>query len=880
MRVPAGAAVLCALATACSGDAESGSSGQTESGREDFVISTDAEELSERLRIVQEPVPIQPIGQGLTLPGSTTSSVSLTLLADLSPPVVGGQILVATSLTVTSSYALVSYARLGPAYGGAVDVVDLSDPSAPVLASQVVFPNADINAAFISGDNLYLAQAGEDLGFNETAAIQNLGFSGGLVNTSTNIRVPLAGNIATSVIVDTSTVYATSAANGAVYALDRGTMSVTASVAVADARWVDTDGARVAVHGGDTLHVYDAGTLGNPASYAMTSSAAAEAKARLFLAGGKAYLTASQNGVHVMSAATGAHLQTLPPPSVPGAFGPDIQANAIGYSGSFVFMAYGGAGTQVADTTNALDSGTSEVNEPLAYFGQLGLGDFASANDLALVGTTLAVASGLGGAKFVSIAPAVSVTDVTVSAGVSGQVDDEDSSSSGIVWADFDGDGWLDLLVTGQNAGVTTFRNLANGTFSNQGVIDANDHAALLLDANDDGSPDVFLTEDTNWDLHQNSGAGVFTDLSLAGIPTSATLQAFGGAVDDVNGDGLDDVIIFGRNVNTVALNEGMDPASFSVMTATATGLSDNGDDHGPHNRYAASADLNDDGYLDFYLTLDTGRLFISNGDGTYTRDDRGIAHDARTGINATDTYRGGAFGDYDNDGDMDLFVAQRASGQSFLFRNDGATFTDVAADARLLDTDRHKGACWGDYDSDGDLDLYVVVDNNPTAPSLLYRNNGDGTFQLLDDGMQAVGESEDCVFADYDNDGDLDLFVSSEDTSVTLFRNDIDRPTYLKVRPLGNGMPGGSSLIGRGVRVELFEADGATFLARRETGTQHGASVEPLWAHFGGVVPSETYVVKTYFRSGTVTSTIVPSAVSTTIGATTIDQMLTVTEP
>ena len=128
-----------------------------------------------------------------------------------------------------------------------------------------------------------------------------------------------------------------------------------------------------------------------------------------------------------------------------------------------------------------------------------------------------------------------------------------------------------------------------------------------------------------------------------------------------------------------------------------------------------------------------------------------------------------GAWGDYDNDGDLDLYVCNEsrkhvASGADFpsqLFRNDGdGTFTDVAPRAGVTNDRYCKGATAGDYDNDGDVDLYVsnLEDNR------LYRNRGDGTFE--DVAPQAgvtepAGPSSATWFFDYDNDGNLDLFVA-----------------------------------------------------------------------------------------------------------------------
>ena len=141
----------------------------------------------------------------------------------------------------------------------------------------------------------------------------------------------------------------------------------------------------------------------------------------------------------------------------------------------------------------------------------------------------------------------------------------------------------------------------------------------------------------------------------------------------------------------------------------------------------------------------------------------------------------GGALFDYDRDGDLDVFVLQgrqlegpmvppSASGGHRLFRNDlsrtgGAStlrFTDVTARAGFAPGDYGMGASVGDYDNDGDPDLYVTN----YGPNRLYRNNADGTFsdvtRLAGDGLDDWRWSTSASFADYDSDGDLDLFVAN----------------------------------------------------------------------------------------------------------------------
>ena len=203
--------------------------------------------------------------------------------------------------------------------------------------------------------------------------------------------------------------------------------------------------------------------------------------------------------------------------------------------------------------------------------------------------------------------------------------------------------------------------------------------------------------------------------------------------------------------------------------------------------------DFNDDGFQDIYVTDSVGpnALFRNNGDGTFTD----VA--AAAGVNDPGGRgNGSCAADYDNDGDRDLYVTNYGSSKLFVNNGDG-TFTDLTASAGVGDSslaDRSAGCAWGDYDRDGHLDLIVVRYLDEWAESLgdifrdvprglrglaLYHNNGDRTFSdataLLGDTSgprdiefgEAVGNIWGAGFqpgwVDFDNDGDLDLYVVND---------------------------------------------------------------------------------------------------------------------
>ena len=232
------------------------------------------------------------------------------------------------------------------------------------------------------------------------------------------------------------------------------------------------------------------------------------------------------------------------------------------------------------------------------------------------------------------------------------------------------------------------------------------------------------------------------------------------------------------------------------------------GEFHLPETLGAGGAflDYNNDGYLDLFLVNSAAPsvLFRNKGDGTFTD----VTSSAKVG-NQGRYGHGVACGDYDNDGYVDIYVTN--FGPNRLYHNNGdGTFTDVTAQADVGDTRWSSSATFFDYDSDGYLDLYVVnyvnykLDTsvpicfeNPAfgvtekvrgychpknfegTPDRLYRNNGDGTFtdateaaNIRDPGGMFLGKGLGVVAADFDTDGNPDLYVANDDTPNYLFYN------------------------------------------------------------------------------------------------------------
>jgi hypothetical protein len=138
------------------------------------------------------------------------------------------------------------------------------------------------------------------------------------------------------------------------------------------------------------------------------------------------------------------------------------------------------------------------------------------------------------------------------------------------------------------------------------------------------------------------------------------------------------------------------------------------------------------------------------------------------------------AFADYDNDGDLDMFVGFDGK-PNRLYRNDKGTFTDVAATAGVADTRPTRAAAWGDFDADGDPDLLLGFTPLKDASVLkLYRNNAGSFADATNDAgvTVATGAVRQPAWIDFDGDGDLDLFIAFRDRANAMYRNDAGKLT------------------------------------------------------------------------------------------------------
>ena len=408
----------------------------------------------------------------------------------------------------------------------------------------------------------------------------------------------------------------------------------------------------------------------------------------------------------------------------------------------------------------------------------------------------------------------------------------EAKGGGGIAWIDYDNDGYPDLFLVngstfehwrrGDSPRSRLYHNDRNGTFSDVSAGSGLDHTGWGMgvcvgDYNNDGRDDLYVTYYGGNVLYRNDGNGTFTDVTnQAGVRSHG--WGMGCGFGDYDNDGHLDLYV--ANYVDVDIERLGEPGSAPNCTyrsiATFCGprglpgardvlFHNNGDgtftdvteragvDQGQYSGLGVvMGDYDRNGRLDIYVANDSSpsSLYHNNGDGTFT--DVGVqAGVAYSSEGQEQAGMGVDFGDYDNDGWLDLVKGNFSDDSNNLYHNNGdGTFADVAYFAGIGEVSwllTTFGAKFLDYDNDGWKDIlfadgqtFPQMDRYPTGITyaerkLLLHNRGDGKFDEVGlrpgPGLTARKVSRGLAVADYDNDGDLEFMVSNMNDSPELIR-------------------------------------------------------------------------------------------------------------
>ncbi|OQY26638.1 MAG: hypothetical protein B6244_13025 [Candidatus Cloacimonetes bacterium 4572_55] len=323
------------------------------------------------------------------------------------------------------------------------------------------------------------------------------------------------------------------------------------------------------------------------------------------------------------------------------------------------------------------------------------------------------------------------------------------------MWTDFDSDGDLDILLVNNSGQTRILSNRRNAPFIDVTDITSISHTGFggkaVTDVDADGDPDIFLTAADGCQFYRNNGNFSFTDVSLD--------------------TGIENITL---------------------------GLS------------ASFADFDQDRLPDLFVgTLLPDRAYFYKNQGGLNFSDITDAAD----IHSNSSDWACVWADADNDGYLVAYVS-REGANSLYHNTENNLFVDIAESAGIAHPANTQAATWGDFDRDGLIDLYIV---NSDATNALYRNNGDNTFTDVTQQYQAEGDgiSRDATWADYDNDGDLDLFLIRED-GYQLLKNNMAQNNWFHVKLTGTL----SSSDGVGARIRITSNLG---IQARELGSDCG---------------------------------------------------------
>lgn len=436
-------------------------------------------------------------------------------------------------------------------------------------------------------------------------------------------------------------------------------------------------------------------------------------------------------------------------------------------------------------------------------------------------------------------------------------------------WWDYDHDGWLDLYVaqasSSGNVKDALYHSNKDGTFSRAtntiSTRVSTSWNAAAGDFNNDGFDDLVVAHIFGADdLYRNDGQGNFRRLtkSDAGLPVADMDNSVDSGWADYNRDGFID--LFAANAYNARANDCLyqnnGNGTFTKMTASQVGalVSDNAAT-GP----CAWVDYDNDLWPDLWVGTAWGdngasgkqSLFHNNCDGTFSKVSAGsLDRNAAGGV--------ALWADYDNDGFLDVFLTSWTRTNSLHRNLGGQTFADVSEAAGLARAKGDLMGAWGDFDNDGFLDL-IVLPHTGATPAALYRNNTAGTFTSvnigspLEEGDRRVG----VAWADYDNDGFLDLLITCGDArpmNNLLYHNDGNSHRWLKVKLTGT--KSNRSAIGAKVRVQATIRGQQMWQMREITGnsgnTSGAVGATGLIAHFGLGDATNVTALRIEWPSGT----------------------------
>ncbi len=404
-----------------------------------------------------------------------------------------------------------------------------------------------------------------------------------------------------------------------------------------------------------------------------------------------------------------------------------------------------------------------------------------------------------------------------------------------------------------------------------------------VVDMNGDHLDDIVSATTSNVNIHYQLSSGGFDEVNIS-TPNADYLPGWSMAAADFNKDGYTDLLYGSGSGVTFMRSDGTGNGFVEVS--------------GPQDVFSQRSnfvDLNQDGNLDAFVChdVDPNVYYMNDGSGNLTFNQGGLGDDEAGG-----NY-GSIWIDYDNDRDMDMFIAKCRGGATTIninemHENDGSgNFTEVASTLGLADPIQTWSSAWGDFDNDGDMDVFVGASSTANGTHKLMRNNGNSTFTDVTSTSGILpaftNTGHENATYDFDNDGNLDiasngsiLFGNGDLTftvhdnmlgitngsfgdmnndgfidailGTNLYTNDTNSNNWVKITTTGVA----SNINGIGARVELHTASGVQI---RDVRSGEGFRyMSTLNTHFGIGTETEITNLIIYWPSGTIDNIMNPT--------------------